>query len=178
MSPQALTRAGLRAWLQLAHAPSLPPAVLRALLDAFGSADALLRAPDDAIAAASSPTAVRAVRASERADLDARTDAALAWLDVRGNAIVTLDDPAYPPRLRDLHDPPPLLYVKGGSTCCTRAASRWSVAGMRRRRGSRMPRASRVRCRMRGSRSCRGSRSASMQPPTRARSAARRARSR
>ncbi|WP_181146034.1 DNA-processing protein DprA [Burkholderia multivorans] len=113
MSPQALTRAGLRAWLQLAHAPSLPPAVLRALLDAFGSADALLRAPDDAIAAASSPTAVRAVRASERADLDARTDAALAWLDVRGNAIVTLDDPAYPPRLRDLHDPPPLLYVKG-----------------------------------------------------------------
>ncbi|MBR8124022.1 DNA-processing protein DprA [Burkholderia multivorans] len=113
MSPQALTRAGLRAWLRLAHAPSLPPAVLRALLDAFGSADALLRAPDDAIAAASSPTAVRAVRASERADLDARTDAALAWLDVRGNAIVTLDDPAYPPRLRDLHDPPPLLYVKG-----------------------------------------------------------------
>ncbi|PRE98257.1 DNA-protecting protein DprA [Burkholderia multivorans] len=113
MSPQALTHAGLRAWLQLAHAPSLPPAVLRALLDAFGSADALLRAPDDAIAAASSPTAVRAVRASERADLDARTDAALAWLDVRGNAIVTLDDPAYPPRLRDLHDPPPLLYVKG-----------------------------------------------------------------
>ncbi|MBR8335411.1 DNA-processing protein DprA [Burkholderia ambifaria] len=113
MSPQALTPSALRAWLQLAHAPGLPPAVLHALLDAFGSPAALLRASDEAICAASSAAAARAVRASERHDLDARTDAALAWLDAPGNAIVTLNDPAYPPRLRDLHDPPPLLYVKG-----------------------------------------------------------------
>ncbi len=113
MSPQALTPSVLRAWLQLAHAPGLPPAVLHALLDAFGSPAALLRASDEAICAASSAAAARAVRASERHDLDARTDAALAWLDAPGNAIVTLNDPVYPPRLRDLHDPPPLLYVKG-----------------------------------------------------------------
>ncbi|EGD04223.1 hypothetical protein B1M_12520, partial [Burkholderia sp. TJI49] len=36
MSPQALTTGELRAWLQLAHAPGLPPAALHALLDAFG----------------------------------------------------------------------------------------------------------------------------------------------
>ncbi|AOK05717.1 MULTISPECIES: DNA-processing protein DprA [Burkholderia] len=113
MSPQALTPAALRAWLQLAHATGLSPAVLRALLDAFGSPAALLRAPDDAIAAVTSVAAARAVRASERDDLDESTDAALAWLELPGNAIVTLGDPAYPPRLRDLHDPPPLLYVKG-----------------------------------------------------------------
>jgi len=113
MSPQALTPSALRAWLQLAHAPGLPPAVLHALLDAFGSPAALLRASDEAICAASSAAAARAVRASEQHDLDARTDAALAWLDAPGNAIVTLNDPVYPPRLRDLHDPPPLLYVKG-----------------------------------------------------------------
>ncbi|WP_240462089.1 DNA-processing protein DprA [Burkholderia sp. Nafp2/4-1b] len=113
MSPQALTPSALRAWLQLAHAPGLSPAVLLALLDAFGSPAALLRASDQAIGAASSAAAARAVRASERDDLDARTDAALAWLDAPGNAIVALTDPCYPPRLRDLHDPPPLLYVKG-----------------------------------------------------------------
>ncbi|RQR29065.1 DNA-protecting protein DprA [Burkholderia sp. Bp9143] len=113
MSPQTLTTSALRAWLQLAHAPGLAPAVLYALLDAFGSPAALLRASDQAIGAASSTAAARAVRASERDDLDARTDAALAWLDAPGNAIVTLNDPVYPPRLRDLHDPPPLLYVKG-----------------------------------------------------------------
>lgn len=113
MSPQALTSSAVRAWLQLAHAPGLAPAVLQALLDAFGSPDALLRASDQAIAAVASPAAAQAVRASERDDLDTRTGAVLAWLDAPGNALVTLNDPAYPPRLRDLHDPPPLLYVKG-----------------------------------------------------------------
>lgn len=113
MSPQALTATMLRAWLQLAHAPSIAPAVLRVLLDAFGTPAALLHASDAAIAEHTSPAAARAVHASDRDDLDARTDAALAWLDTPGNAIVTLTDPAYPPRLRDLHDPPPLLYVKG-----------------------------------------------------------------
>ncbi|WP_306714646.1 DNA-processing protein DprA [Burkholderia dolosa] len=113
MPPHALNPATLRAWLQFAHAPGLSPVVLQMLLDAFGSPTALLRASDEAIAAVASPAAARAVRASERSDLDACTDAALAWLDAPGNAIVTLGDPAYPPRLRDLHDPPPLLYVKG-----------------------------------------------------------------
>ncbi|MDR0242441.1 MAG: DNA-processing protein DprA [Burkholderia sp.] len=113
MSPQALTPSALRAWLQLAHAPGLAPAVLQILLDAFGSPAALLRASAPAIAAVSSAAAAQAVRASERGDLDAHTDAALAWLDAPGNALVTLNDPAYPPRLRDLYDPPPLLYVKG-----------------------------------------------------------------
>ncbi|VWD45716.1 DNA processing protein DprA [Burkholderia lata] len=113
MSPQALTTSAVRAWLQLAHAPGLAPAVLQALLDAFGSPDALLRASDQAIAAVTSPAAAQAVRASERGDLDTRTGAVLAWLDAPGNTLVTLNDPAYPPRLRDLHDPPPLLYVKG-----------------------------------------------------------------
>ena len=113
MSPHALTTSAVRAWLQLAHAPGLAPAALQALLDAFGSPDALLRASDHAIAAVTSAAAALAVRASERGDLDARTDAALAWLDAPGNALVTLNDPAYPPRLRDLHDPPLLLYVKG-----------------------------------------------------------------
>ena len=113
MSPQALTTSALRAWLQLAHAPGLAPAVLLALLDAFGSPDALLRASDPAIAAVTSPAAALAVRASERG-IGARVETvALAWLDAPGNTLVTLNDPAYPPRLRDLHDPPPLLYVKG-----------------------------------------------------------------
>ena len=86
MSPQVLTASALRAWLQLAHAPGLAPAVLQALLDACGSPDALLRASVQAITAATSPAVAQAVRASERGDLDARTDAVLAWLDAPGNA--------------------------------------------------------------------------------------------
>lgn len=112
MSPRTLTRSELRAWLQLAGTAGLPTAVLRVLLDTFGSPSALLAAPDDAIAAASSPAAAQAVR-SVQADLDALTDTALAWHAEPGNHIVTLGDPVYPPRLLHLHDPPPLLYVKG-----------------------------------------------------------------
>ncbi len=113
MSPRALSRAALRAWLRLAGTPGLPPAVLRALLDAFGSPGALLAAPPDARAPARSAPAAQAVHAREPADLDARTDTTLAWLDAPGNRIVTLGDPAYPPTLAGMHDPPPLLYVKG-----------------------------------------------------------------
>ncbi|WP_179402969.1 DNA-processing protein DprA [Burkholderia guangdongensis] len=113
MSPRALSPAELRAWLRFAGTPGIPPAVARALLDAFGSPAALFDAPDDAIAAASSPAAARTLRENAPADLAAHTDAALAWLDAPGNSVVTLGDPAYPPRLADLHDPPPLLYVKG-----------------------------------------------------------------
>lgn len=37
MSPRTLTRSELRAWLQLAGTAGLPTAVLRVLLDTFGS---------------------------------------------------------------------------------------------------------------------------------------------
>lgn len=36
-----------------------------------------------------------------------------AWCAQPDNALVELDDPAYPPALRNLHDPPPRLYVSG-----------------------------------------------------------------
>jgi len=178
MSPQALTPSALRAWLQLAHAPGLPPAVLHALLDAFGSPAALLRASDEAICAESSAAAARAVRASEQHDLDARTDAALAWLDAPGNAIVTLNDPVYPPRLRDLHDPPPLLYVKGRLDLLH--ARGLAVVGSRHATPQGLADAtrSRMRCPMRGSRSSRASRSASTAPRIAAGSPAAPARSR
>jgi DNA processing protein len=47
------------------------------------------------------------------ADFAAQLDAVLAWRALPGNAVVTLDDPAYPPALLTMPDPPPLLYVKG-----------------------------------------------------------------
>ena len=37
----------------------------------------------------------------------------LAWRELPGNQVVTLDDPAYPPALLTMPDPPPLLYIKG-----------------------------------------------------------------
>ena len=46
-------------------------------------------------------------------DFDAQLDAVIAWRELPGNHVVTLDDPAYPPTLLTMPDPPPLLYIKG-----------------------------------------------------------------
>ena len=43
-------------------------------------------------------------------------DPDLDWLKQPGNHLLTLDHPNYPPLLRQLPDPPPLLFVKGDPT--------------------------------------------------------------
>ena len=45
--------------------------------------------------------------------VSARIDAALAWSEAPQHHLVALNDPMYPPLLREIYDPPVLLYVKG-----------------------------------------------------------------
>ncbi len=40
----------------------------------------------------------------------------MQWLEQPENHLLTLTHPDYPPRLRDIHDPPPLLFVHGDVT--------------------------------------------------------------
>jgi DNA processing protein len=42
-----------------------------------------------------------------------RIEQDLAWLDSPGNGVLTLHDPAYPTLLKQIADPPPLLFVRG-----------------------------------------------------------------
>ncbi|MEQ1544918.1 DNA-processing protein DprA [Methyloglobulus sp.] len=37
----------------------------------------------------------------------------LAWLEQNNNAVLTLFDPDYPAQLKEIHDPPPVLFVRG-----------------------------------------------------------------
>ncbi|MGZ8136593.1 MAG: DNA-processing protein DprA [Methylococcaceae bacterium] len=37
----------------------------------------------------------------------------LSWIAQKNNTVLTLDDPAYPPQLKEIADPPPLLFVRG-----------------------------------------------------------------
>jgi len=37
----------------------------------------------------------------------------LEWLSQADNHLLTLEHPGYPPRLREIHDPPPILFVRG-----------------------------------------------------------------
>ncbi|RFU47558.1 DNA-processing protein DprA [Paraburkholderia sp. DHOC27] len=103
----------LAAWLRLSTAPGLRPGALRALLNAFGLPHAILEQPFALLAAATDEASARAALTVPGADFAPYLDAVLAWRELEGNHIVTLDDPVYPPALLTMPDPPALLYVKG-----------------------------------------------------------------
>jgi DNA processing protein len=113
MQPLPMTDQELVAWLRLAAAPGVNPAALLRLLGVFGLPVAVLAQPFSRLAEESSEAIARAVLAPPAPGFDAEVDAVRAWLDLPGNAVVTLGDPAYPPSLLTMPDPPPLLYVKG-----------------------------------------------------------------
>jgi DNA processing protein len=103
----------LAAWLRLSMAPGLRPGALRAMLNAFGLPEAILGQPFALLAAATDEASARAALAPPGADFARYLDTVLAWRELGGNAIVTLDDPVYPPALLTMPDPPSLLYIKG-----------------------------------------------------------------
>ncbi|RKR43568.1 DNA-processing protein DprA [Paraburkholderia sp. BL17N1] len=107
------THIELAAWLRLALAPGLKPGALRLLLGAFGLPEAIFGQAPEALAEIAGEAAARAALAPTGPDFDAQLDAVIAWREQPGNQVVTLDDPAYPPALLTMPDPPPLLYIKG-----------------------------------------------------------------
>jgi DNA processing protein len=103
----------LAAWLRLSLAPGLKPAALRLMLGAFGLPGAIFGQSPEALAAIAGEATARAALAPTGPDFDSQLDTVIAWRELPGNHVVTLDDPAYPPALLTMPDPPPLLYVKG-----------------------------------------------------------------
>ncbi len=98
-------------WLGLALTPRLGPTRARRLVEHFGSADAVFRADLTALES----TGIQAVSAQslatgKSAEL-AREEMARA-ADA-GVTILAGDDPLYPPRLKEIYDPPIVLYVRG-----------------------------------------------------------------
>jgi DNA processing protein len=88
------------------------PHTSRALLDRFGSATKVLAASATSLKQVPGVGPKLAERiAHARRDIDA--DAEVALCKRNDVQLVALDDPAYPPPLKDIHDPPPLLYMRG-----------------------------------------------------------------
>ncbi|NIF80064.1 DNA-protecting protein DprA [Paraburkholderia sp. Cy-641] len=113
MHTLSASRMELAAWLRLSLAPGLKPDALRLMLGAFGLPEAIFAQSSEALAEVAGEAAARAVLAPPAPAFEAQLDALLAWRESPGNQIVTLDDPAYPPALLTMPDPPPLLYIKG-----------------------------------------------------------------
>ncbi|WP_308419561.1 DNA-processing protein DprA [Chitinimonas koreensis] len=97
-------------WLRLALVPGVGPAAMVRLLSAFGDPARVLAASPASLARLVPAKLAEAIRQGPAAD---ELAAALAWLEVPENRLLTLADADYPPRLLEIADPPPLLYVKG-----------------------------------------------------------------
>ncbi len=97
-------------WLTLLRAPGVGPVTLGRLLERFGHPAAVLTADRSALEAAGlKPAAIDWLR---RPDTEV-IEADLAWLVGADHHLVAIGDPAYPPLLADISDPPPLLFVTG-----------------------------------------------------------------
>jgi DNA processing protein len=97
---------GLASWLQLTLTPGLGAATLRELLKQLGLPEKILAVPRRELARLVSREALAALDSEPVAR---SVERALAWLERPGCALVTLADPAYPPLLLEIGDPPPVL---------------------------------------------------------------------
>src|SRR2546423_1959548 len=101
----------IEAWLQLALVPGVGPVTQRKLVEHFGSPRAALAAaPRDITHFLGDAPAARHVARGANRTLLAK---ALAWSSARGNHVITFEDAAYPGALREIHDPPPVIYARG-----------------------------------------------------------------
>ena len=100
------------ALVALALLPDLPPAGAAGLLARFGEARAIRAAPPEALTAVPGVTRHVAERLRDPA-LAEQVGRELRRLEALGGSALTLSDPAYPPLLRQIPDPPPALFVRG-----------------------------------------------------------------
>lgn len=100
------------AYIALNMIDEVGPVRVRALLDRFGSPEAILGASRQELMQVSGvgeEVARNITGWREAVDLDAE----LARIEKAGIRVVTRDDAEYPPRLREIYDPPLVLYVRG-----------------------------------------------------------------
>lgn len=100
----------LAAWLTLSLAPALGSTTQGRLLEGFSSAKEILGASHSQLRDAGLKKAT--IEALLRPDMGA-IEMALDWARQPHNHLISLDDPLYPSLLKQLSDPPPLLYLCG-----------------------------------------------------------------
>lgn len=105
-------------WLALLLTPSLGAARGRKLVEHFGSVDAVFRAPLTELEASGIPAAAAQAIALGTSQELAQEE----LIRARGVAaqVIGLDDPAYPAGLRQIYDPPLVLYVRGDASTLAR----------------------------------------------------------
>ena len=107
----AFKRPGQILWLALTLTPGLGPTRAKRLVEFFGGVEGVFRASLTELEAAGLPAGAAQSLATGRSIELAQDE--LARAGSAGIRIVSLDDPECPQELRQIYDPPLLLYVRG-----------------------------------------------------------------
>ena len=116
-------------WLKLIRAEGVGPTLFKRLLDYFEDVEHIFTASVaelTKIEGIGNKTAESIVRTRDAFDVDSE----LGLADKLGVWIIHLQDKRYPPALRAIYDPPPVLYVKGTLTRADNLAM--AIVGSRR----------------------------------------------
>ena len=102
----------LRAWLMLSAVPGVGGYRFQSLLRQFGSPEAVLDASTTALTAVPGFGKRMAMAIRQHRD-EAFADHQMYLAEKHQTRIVTYHDMEYPSRLREIYDPPPVLYMAG-----------------------------------------------------------------
>lgn len=98
-------------WLALSLTPGLGPTRARKLVEHFGSPEAVVRASLTELEAATiQAVSAQSIATGKSGEL-AREE--LARAAAAGITVLSASDPLYPRRLKEIYDPPIILYVRG-----------------------------------------------------------------
>jgi DNA processing protein len=101
----------LTEWMALTLTPGLGPTKSRKLVEHFGNPEAVFRASLTELEGAGvQAVSAQSIATGKSGEL-AREEMAKAA--TAGVHLVSMNDPLYPPRLKEIYDPPLLLYVRG-----------------------------------------------------------------
>jgi DNA processing protein len=106
----------IRDWIELNMTPGIGPRAAAKLLERFGSAEAVYNATRTELEQLRlAPEAVDSIIAR---DLRSIAEAEIFAVRKLGGEILLLDDGVYPSSLREIYDPPIVLYIKGAWSEC------------------------------------------------------------
>jgi len=109
-----VSRAEDDAWLALILAPGLGSRSFARLLEHFGEPlEWIGRSDRELVQAGLGSEQISALRQPNPAEMGR----CRSWLDDANHQLVTLNDPFYPPLLKQIPDPPPALFVAGQAEC-------------------------------------------------------------
>ena len=99
-------------WLALSLIPGVGSTLIKRLMDQFDNPEAVFKAPMKELQKIEGLSEKVALEI-RKGPLEKKVEKELSLLKEVGGTILTLKDDAYPKRLKDIYDPPAVLYVRG-----------------------------------------------------------------